>query len=183
MRSKPELSGSPENEAQAFVQHIEDCINDSLAVAKKDDQADLERALNALRPSFDELASCFLDPLREQKPALCEHGYYMLWSLISSAFVAGSRATISESAQSYASRLKALKQPSSKVKQRQMNALKEVLAELYPTGGWNKDEKEARNVRPHLLKKLRLHEDKRQFDSVAPKLETVRKYLLDIERD
>ena len=183
---KPE-SGAPENEARAFVQHIEECIEASLSegaakLLAPDDRAELERALSALRPSFEELAKSFLDPLREQDPALYEQGYYRLWSLMGAAFVAGSRGTISGSAQTYTSRVKALKQPSSKVKQKRIDALKVVLAELYPTGGWDKDEKEARNVRPHLLEKLGIHEDKHQFDSLPPKLETVRKYLLDIDR-
>ena len=94
------LESTPaENEARAFVQHIESCIEGSLspAAAKNvtpDDKAALERALRALRPSFDELAKCFFDPAREQKPALCAHGYHMLWRLIGAAFVAGSRGTI-----------------------------------------------------------------------------------------
>ena len=93
-------STSAENGARAFVQHIESCIEGSLspAAAKTvtpDDKADLERALSALRPSFDELAKCFFDPVREQKPAFCEHGYHVLWRLIRAAFAAGSRGTMS----------------------------------------------------------------------------------------
>jgi Family of unknown function (DUF5681) len=96
-------STSAENGGRAFVQHIESCIEGSLspAAAKTvtpDDKAALEQALSALRPSFDELAKCFFDPVREQKPALCEHGYHVLWSLIGAAFAAGSRGTMSESA-------------------------------------------------------------------------------------
>jgi hypothetical protein len=112
---------SAENEARAFVQHIESCIEASLSPAAvktvaPDDKAALERALSALRPSFDELAKWFFDPLREQKPAVCEHGYCTLWSLLGAAFVAGSRGTMSESARSYASRANALKSPRSQKK-------------------------------------------------------------------
>src|ERR1700730_2363052 len=186
MKDGVSKSTPPENEARAFVQHIVSCIEDSLspAAAKNvtpDDKAALQRALRVLRPSFDELAKCFFDPVREQKPAFCEHGYYMLWSLISAAFVAGSRGTISDSAQRYTNRVKARKGQRTKVKQYRMDKLKEVLAERYSSRGWNKDEREARNVRPYLLEKLSIHEDKHQFDSVSPKLETVRKYLLEID--
>ena len=108
---RPE-SGPPENEARAFVQHIEECIEASLSegaakLLAPDDKAELERALSELRPSFQELAKSFLDPLRERDPALYEHGYYRLWSLMGAAFVARSRGTISGSAQTYTSRVKA----------------------------------------------------------------------------
>ena len=115
------LESTPaENGARDFVQYIESCIEGSLSPAAANvtpsDKADLERALSALRPLFDELAKCFFNPVREQKPAVCEHGYYMLWSLMGAAFVAGSSGTMSEFARSYASRANALKSPRSQKK-------------------------------------------------------------------
>src|SRR5271166_936535 len=142
-----------ENEAQDFVQYIESCIEGSLSPAASktvtpDDKEDLERALSALRPSFDELAKCFFDPVREQRPAFCEHGYYLLWSLIGAAFVAGSRGTISESARSYASRANALKSPRSQKKTDRLTKLRSFLRQNYPDEPVKKTRTFAEIIRP-----------------------------------
>ena len=110
------LEATPaENEARAFIHYLEFCIEGSLspgvANVTPSDKEDLEWAFSALPASFDELANCFLNPVREQNPALYKHGYSLLWRLMGAAFVAGSRADHERLARSFASRVNALKSP------------------------------------------------------------------------
>jgi hypothetical protein len=173
---------SAENEARAFVQCIESCIKDSLspAAAKTvtpDDKAALERARRALRPSFDELAKCFFDPLREQKPAFCEHGYDLLWRLIGAAFVAGSRGTMSESARSYASRANALKSPRSQKRTDRHTKLRSFLRQNYSDELVKKTRTFAEIIRPEFLAYLGIEEvrgsNDEGYDKKEPTIETI----------
>jgi len=185
------LESTPaENEARDFVQYIESCIEGSLspAAAKTvtpDDKAALERALRALRPSFDELAKCFFDPVREQKPAFCAHGYHMLWSLIGAAFVTGSRGTMSESARSYASRVNALKGPRSQKKTDRRTKLRSFLRQNYPDGSVKKTRTFAEIIRRAFLKYLGIEEvrgpNDKGYDKKEPTIETIFQDLLAIK--
>jgi hypothetical protein len=175
-------STPPENEARAFVQHIVSCIEDSLspAAAKNvtpDDKAALERALRVLRPSFDELAKCFFDPVREQKPAFCEHGYHVLWSLIGAAFVAGSRGTISDSAQRYTNRVKALKSPRSQKKTDRRTKLRSFLRQNYSDELVKKTRTFAEIIRPAFLEYLCIEEVRgsngESYNKKEPTIETI----------
>jgi hypothetical protein len=168
--------------ARAFVQYIESCIEGSLSPAgaknlTTDDKAALERALNALRPSFDELTKCFFDPLREQKPSVWEHGHCTLWSLIGAAFIAGSRGTVSESAQSYASRANALKSPRSLKKTDRQTKLSSFLQENYSGELVKKTRIFAEIIRPAFLKRLGIEEVRgangEGYNKKEPTIETI----------
>ena len=176
------LKSTPaENGARAFVQFIESCIEGSLSPAVANvtpsDKADLERALSALRPSFDELAKCFFNPVREQKPAVCEHGYYMLWSLIGAAFVAGSSGTMSKSARSYASRANALKSPRSQKKTNRHTKLRSFLRRNYSDELVKKTRTFAEIIRPAFLKYLGMEEfrgsNDEGYNKKEPTIETI----------
>jgi hypothetical protein len=176
------LESTPaENGARAFVQYIESCIEGSLSPAAANvtpsDKADLERALSALRPLFDELAKCFFNPVREQKPAVCEHGYYMLWSLIGAAFVAGSSGTMSESARSYASRANALKSPRSQKKTNRHTKLRSFLRHNYSDESVKKTRTFAEIIRPAFLKYLGIEEfrgsNDEGYNKKGPTIETI----------
>ena len=136
---------SPVDEARAFLQYIEDIINDSLsspmftlsdkaelAEEKKADlekeKTELERARGELRLSFDELAKCFFDPLLEQKPSLREYGYHLLWRVMGAAFVAGSRGTLSAASRKATKSIEQRKSDRSKVRAQRRAKLKEYLA-------------------------------------------------------
>jgi hypothetical protein len=171
-----------EDEVRAFVQHVESCIKDSLspAAAKTvtpDDKAALEQALSALRPSFDELAKCFFDPVREQNPAFCEHGYYLLWSLMGAAFVAGSCGTISQSARSYASRVNALKSPRSQKKTDRQTKLRSFLRQNYSDEPVKKTRTFAEIIRPAFLEYLGIEEIRGTnddgYNNKEPTIETI----------
>jgi len=151
-----------ENGARAYVQYIEDRIQGALSPAAAEavtpaDKASLERSLDALRPSFDELAKRFFDPVREQKPDMCEHGYCMLWRLMGGAFNAGARGIVSDSAQKYTNRVKALKGPRSKKKAERLAGLKRFLQEHYPHN-WVKTREFAEQIRPAILTYLGVKE-------------------------
>jgi hypothetical protein len=70
-------------------------------IVTPEDKKELEWALARLRPSFDELAKWFIDPMRETRPSQAIYGYEKLWDLISSAFVGGSRGTVTVSGKNY----------------------------------------------------------------------------------
>ena len=175
-------STAAENEARDFVQYIESCIEGSLspAAAKTvtpDDKAALERGLSALRPSFDELAKCFFDPVREQKPGFCEHGYYLLWRLMDAAFVAGSRGTLSESARSYASRANALRSPRSQKKTARHTKLRRFLRQNYSDELVKKTRTFAEMIRPAFLEYLGIEEvrgsNDEGYNKKEPTIETI----------
>jgi hypothetical protein len=150
-----------ENGARAYFQYVEDRIQGALSPAAKAvtpaDKASLERSLEALRPSFDGLAKQFFDPVREQKPDLCEHGYCLLWRLMGGAFNAGARGMVSDSAQKYTSRIKALKSPRSKKKAERLAGLRRFLQAHHPHN-WVKTREFAEQIRPAFLKDLGVKE-------------------------
>ena len=175
------LDSTPaENGAQAFVQFIKSCIEGSLSPAAANvtpsDKADLKRAQRALR-LFDELAKCFFNPAREQKPAVCEHGYYALWSLMGAAFVAGSSGTMSESARSYASRVNALKSPRSQKKTDRQTKLRSFLRQNYSDEVVKKTRTFAEIIRPTFLKYLGIEEfrgsNDEGYNKKKPTIETI----------
>ena len=172
------LESTPaENGARAFVQYVESCIEGSLspgaANVTPSDKADLERALSALRPSFDEFAKCFFNQVREQKPADCEHGYYVLWRLI----VAGSSGTMSKSARSYASRANALKSPRSQKKTDRHTKLRSFLRQNYPDELVKRTRTFAEIIRPAFLRYLGIEEfrgsNDEGYNKKGPTIETI----------
>jgi hypothetical protein len=91
-----------EDRARELLDNIEDCIRGALSpnalkVLTQENKRELERALDRLRPSFDELAKWFIDPLRETKFHRAMYGYEKLWELLIAAFVSGSRGVVTES--------------------------------------------------------------------------------------
>ena len=141
------------------------------------DKADLERAQSALRPMFDELAKCFLNPVREHKPAACEHGYSMIWRLMGAAFVAGSSGTMSESARHCASRVNALKSSRSQKKTDRRTKLSSFLRQNYPDELVKKTRPFAEMIRPAFLNYLGIEEVRGSsdegYDTKEPKIETI----------
>jgi hypothetical protein len=174
-----------EDGARAFVQYIQSCIEDSLSPAAAkltpSDKEDLERALSALRV-FDELVKHFLDPVREQKPAICEHGYHLLWRLMGAAFLAGSRGTVSDSARSFVSRANALKGPRSQKKIARHTALRSFLRENYSDELVKKTREFAETIRPDFLKYLGIGEirglNNEGYNTKEPTIETIFQDLL-----
>ena len=175
------LESTPaENGARAFVQYIESCMEGSLSPAAAKvtptDKADLERALSTLR-LFDELAKCFFDPVREQKPGFCEHGYYLLWRLMDAAFVAGSSGTMSESARSYTSRANALKSPRSQKKTDRQTKLRSFLRHNYSDESVKKTRTFAEIIRPAFLKYVGIEEFRGSngegYNKKEPTIETI----------
>jgi len=170
-------SAPAEIEARAFVQFLESCIEGSLSAnVTPSDKEGLERALSALRP-FDELAKCFFNPVREHKPAVCEHGYSMLWRLMGAAFVAGSSGTMSESARSYASRANALKSPRSQKKTDRRTKLRSFLRQTYSDQLVKKTRPFAEIIRPDFLKYLGIEEfrgsNNEGYNKKEPTIETI----------
>jgi hypothetical protein len=95
-----------EDSARRFLDHIEDCIRGALSpeaspVLAPENKRELERALYRLRPSFDELAKGFIDPLRETKPNRAMYGYEKLWEFMDAVFVGGSRGVVTDSGKNY----------------------------------------------------------------------------------
>jgi hypothetical protein len=95
-----------EDGARGFLDHIEDCIRSALSpensrVLTPEDKRHLEWALDKLRPSFDELAKWFIDPMRETSPSRAIYGYEKLWRLLGAVFVGGSRGTVTDSGKNY----------------------------------------------------------------------------------
>jgi hypothetical protein len=91
-----------EDGARGFLDHIEDCIRSALSpensrVLTPEDKRHLEWALDKLRPSFDELAKWFIDPMRETSPSRAIYGYEKLWRLLGAVFVGGSRGVVTKS--------------------------------------------------------------------------------------
>jgi hypothetical protein len=86
---KDKIIEDGEDGARGFLDHIEDCIRGALSpensrVLTPENKGELERALYRLRPSFDELAKWFIDPLRETEAM---YGYEKLYGLLAAAFV------------------------------------------------------------------------------------------------
>ena len=126
-----------ENQARECVQWIEDRIKAALSpaaskVVTEGDKASLERELDNLHSAFENLTNLLIEPLREQKPNVCSFGYCELRRLMWAAFIAGSRAIVSDSAQRYTNRVKALKSPRSKKKVERHAKLKRFLRENSP---------------------------------------------------
>jgi hypothetical protein len=95
-----------EDEARSALDHIDDCIRVALSpenseVITPENKKELERALKILRPSFDELAKWFIDPMRETKPDVANYGYEKLYGLLWATFVGGSRGTVTDSGKNF----------------------------------------------------------------------------------
>ncbi len=91
--------------ALGFLEHMEQVAAASLAKGSKffskEDRERLAHAREHIRSAFVELDKWFVAPRCEEKPSLAEHGYMELWSLISAAFIIGSRGTVSETASAF----------------------------------------------------------------------------------
>ena len=178
-----------EKGARDYVQYIENRVKGALSSAAAEvvipaDKTSLERSLDALRPSFDELAKWFFDPVREQKPNLCEYGYSMLWRLMWAAFSAGARGIVSESAQRFTNRHKALKSDRSKKKAKRRAKLKRFLRDNY-LHNWVKTREFAEQIRPAFLKYLGIEEVRGPksggYNTKNPTFETIYQDLRSIE--
>lgn len=66
-----------------------------------DEKVQLEFALRALRPTFDDLAKRIFDPLRLNDPAAASHGFGQLYELMRAAFLIGAHGAITESARDF----------------------------------------------------------------------------------
>jgi hypothetical protein len=91
-----------EDGARRLLNDIEGYIRVALSpevspVLAPENKRELERALDRLRPSFDELAKWFIDPMRETKPSRAMYGYEKLWEFMDAVFVVGSRGVVTES--------------------------------------------------------------------------------------
>ena len=103
---KDKIVEDVEDEARGFLYYIEDCIRGALSpensrVLTPENKRELEKALDRLRPSFDELAKWFIDPMRETSPSRAIYGYEKLWRLLGAVFVGGSRGTVTDSGEIY----------------------------------------------------------------------------------
>ncbi|HEY4848003.1 MAG TPA: hypothetical protein VIH87_09485 [Methylocella sp.] len=103
---KDKIVEDVEDEARGFLYYIEDCIRGALSpensrVLTPENKRELEKALDRLRPSFDDLAKWFIDPMRETSPSRAMYGYEKLWALLAAVFVGGSRGTITDSGEIY----------------------------------------------------------------------------------
>ena len=192
---------SPVDEARAFLQYIENLIDNSLSstVFTLNDKADLgekkkaelekekaelERARRRLRLSFDELTKCFFDPLLEQKPSLREFGYYSLWKVMGAAFVAGSRGTLSAASRKATKSIEQLSGSRSKKTKDRRQALIDFLEkEGYPRP-WPKSRDFAETIRPSFLESLGIKEDREKdgkgYDKTSPRISTIKGYLMKI---
>jgi len=76
MDSEHEMVTS-EQHARRFLEFIENGARDALSYERlnENDEADIKKGLERLRPAFDQLCKVFIDPLRETKPSVADHGY------------------------------------------------------------------------------------------------------------
>ena len=103
---KDKIVEDVEDEARGFLDYIEKCIRGALSpensrVLTPENKRELEEALDRLRPSFDELAKWFIDPMRETSPSRAMYGYEKLWALLGAVFVGGSGGTVTDSGEIY----------------------------------------------------------------------------------
>lgn len=102
---KDKIVEDVEDEARGFLDYIEKCVREALSpknsrVLTPENKRELEEALDRLRPSFDELAKWFIDPMRETSPSpLCTA--MKNWALLGAVFVGGSRGTVTDSGEIY----------------------------------------------------------------------------------
>lgn len=101
-RETPEKLTS-EDRAWKSLKHIETCARDSLKYEKlaDEDRKILEGGIDRLRSAVEELAKWYIEPLRETKPSMSDHGYGQLWSILGWAFAIGQAGTISKSARKF----------------------------------------------------------------------------------
>lgn len=91
-----------ENGARAFAEHLLDIAAASLSsdVPTDEDRAELERHSKKLEHSFREMLKV-IDDLEKTKPSVAFHGRICLWDLMASAFIIGSRGTVTDSAKNF----------------------------------------------------------------------------------
>jgi hypothetical protein len=91
MDSEREMVTS-EQHARRFLEFIENGARDALSYERlnENDEADIKKGLERLRPAFDQLCKVFIDPLRETNRALLTMGICI-----------GSRAHVAESSKSF----------------------------------------------------------------------------------
>jgi hypothetical protein len=91
-----------ENGARAFAEHLLDIATASLSsdVVTDEDRAELERHRKKLEHNFREMLKV-IDELNETKPSVAFHGRICLWEIMSSAFIIGSRGTVTDSAKKF----------------------------------------------------------------------------------
>ncbi|MDI9848652.1 hypothetical protein QM467_11355 [Rhodoblastus sp. 17X3] len=93
--------------AREFVEFVRDCAVSTLIeeqhksfLAPKD-KADLFRALESLRPAFDDLEKRIFDPLKDTQPELHSDGREWLWKLMAAIFKLGALSLFPASAKNY----------------------------------------------------------------------------------
>jgi hypothetical protein len=91
-----------ENGARAFAEHLLDIATASLSsdVLSDEDRAELERHRKKLENSFREILKV-IDDLEKTKPSVAFHGRICLWDIMASAFIIGSRGTVTDSAKNF----------------------------------------------------------------------------------
>ena len=157
---KDKIIEDEEDGARGFLDHIEDCIRVALSpensrILAPENKRELERALDRLRPSFDELAKWFIDPLRETKPSHAMYGYEKLWELLSAVFVGGSRGTVTDSGKNYFDNVKTQKMRDARASAPEEVALRAAIeAERWP-GQIEHTWKEASAIRAAVNKRLK----------------------------
>jgi hypothetical protein len=147
-----------------------------------EDKAELERGLKTLRPAFDELAKCFLDPLRDSAQSRAMYGYVKLWELMTAAFQIGAYGIVTDSAKAFfapeiqrhmidAQAAKARAANSAQAAERKAKLVEAIMAAASEIGvgktTLSASMKFALRIRPRVQSQLGLSLDKAGYPSVS----------------
>ena len=171
---------------------IENALNECNAgfLDEKDRDA-LEYARKYLRPAFEELVKWFVIPAAEQRPLTLEYGFEKLWMLMSCCQIAGSIGIVSNSVENYLAPIIGVKKQQqqgalARGKKAEEDAVKKakLVSAIKKVVGSNDikvSEKSAKNLRPELLKLLRIDEEKE--GRCWPKVGTIKATLSAIKKE
>ena len=171
---------------------IENALNERNAgfLDEKDRDA-LEYARKYLRPAFEELVKWFVIPAAELRPLTLEYGFEKLWMLMSCCQIAGSRGIVSNSVENYLApiiREKTQQQQGAlaRGKKAEGDAVKKakLVSAIKKVVGSNDitvSEKFAKELRPDILKHLRIVEEK--GGRCWPKVGTIKAALSAIKKE
>jgi len=89
--TKSYKSDLSEADARDFIGVLEFFARDALAAKALtlENSKELERAVERLKWSFDQLVEWYIEPVRETAPDVADFGYNKLWDLMGAAFVIG----------------------------------------------------------------------------------------------
>lgn len=151
-----------EEGARSFLDHIEDCLRRSIRpvnskIITRGDKLKLQWALARLRPSFDELAKWFIDPMRETRPSDAVYGYDKLWELMAAAFLAGGRGTVAVNGKKYWRHVQAQKMRDARRATPKEVALRTAIVAESRPGRIERTWKEANAIRGAVNKRLTLN--------------------------